>query len=189
LQSSLIDLLAPLHVEEVKLGTSSMLPLFLRLSGIAFALLELATAASARPSCAVVGDSIAVGAGQYMRVCKTNAKIGILSSAVIARVDPFADVNVVSAGSNDPDNPNLRVNLESIRSRASRVIWILPIDARARAEVQAVATAHADPVVSFVPAGDHVHPLSEVDLARSIAAVMRARLGGSVVGQISRPID
>jgi hypothetical protein len=174
LQSSLIDLLAPLHVEEVKLGTSSMLPLFLRLSGIAFALLELATAASARPSCAVVGDSNAVGAGQYMRVCKTNAKIGILSSAVIARVDPFADVNV---------------NLESIRSRASRVIWILPIDARARAEVQAVATAHADPVVSFVPAGDHVHPLSEVDLARSIAAVMRARLGGSVVGQISRPID
>lgn len=26
-----------------------------------------------------------------------------------------------------------------------------------------------DPVVSFVPAGDHVHPRSDIDLARSIA--------------------
>jgi hypothetical protein len=130
-----------------------------------------------KPSCAVVGDSIAVGAGQYMRTCQVNAKNGISSHAVIGRVDPFADVNVVSAGSNDPANPNLRANLESIRSRASRVIWILPIDTRARAEVQAVAAAHGDPVVSFSPAGDHVHPRSEIGLARSIAAVMGARLG------------
>jgi hypothetical protein len=128
-------------------------------------------------SCAVVGDSIAAGAGQYMRKCKVNAKIGISSHAVIGRVDPAADVNVVSAGSNDPANPNLRVNLESIRSRAGRVIWILPIDTRARAEVQAVAAEHGDPVVSFAPAGDHVHPRSEVGLARSIAALMGARSG------------
>jgi len=112
-----------------------------------------------------------------MRTCKVNAKIGISSSAVIGRVDPSADVNIVSAGSNDPANPNLRANLERIRSRASRVIWILPIETRARAEVQAVATAHGDPVVSFAPAGDHVHPRSEIGLARSIAAVMGARLG------------
>jgi hypothetical protein len=128
-------------------------------------------------SCAVVGDSIAAGAGQYMRKCKVNAKIGIPSHAVIGRVDPGADVNVVSAGSNDPDNPNLRGNLESIRSRASRVIWILPIDTRARAEVQAVAAEHGDPVVSFAPAGDHVHPRSEIGLARSIDALMGARPG------------
>jgi hypothetical protein len=135
------------------------------------------SSAPAKPSCAVVGDSIAAGAGQYMRTCKVNAKIGISSSAVIGRVDPSADVNIVSAGSNDPANPNLRANLERIRSRASRVIWILPIETRARAEVQAVATAHGDPVVSFAPAGDHVHPRSEIGLARSIAAVMGARLG------------
>jgi hypothetical protein len=136
-----------------------------------------ASLAPARPSCAVVGDSIAVGAGQYMRTCKVNAKIGISSSAVIGRVDPLADVNIVSAGSNDPANPDLRANLERIRSRARRVIWILPIETRARAEVQAVATAHGDPVVSFAPTGDHVHPRSEIGLARSIAAVMGARLG------------
>jgi hypothetical protein len=133
--------------------------------------------APAKLSCAVVGDSIAVGAGQYMRTCKVNAKIGISSSAVIGRVDPSAYVNIVSAGSNDPANPDLRANLERIRSRASRVIWILPIETRARAEVQAVATAHGDPVVSFAPAGDRVHPRSEIGLARSIAAVMAARLG------------
>lgn len=156
-----------------------MPPIPTRLSGVAFALLAFATAASAKPSCAVVGDSIAVAAGQHMRTCKIDAKSGIASNAVIARVDPFADVNVVSAGSNDPANPRLRANLESIRSRASRVIWILPINIRARAEVQAVATAHGDPVVSFAPAGDHVHPRSDVDLARSIAAVMHARLANS----------
>ena len=39
--------------------------------------------------------------------CKLNAKIGIPSGAIIARVDPSADVNVISAGSNDPDNPAL----------------------------------------------------------------------------------
>jgi hypothetical protein len=154
-----------------------MVPILSRLTGVTFLLLELATAANAKPSCAVVGDSIAVGAGQYMRACKVNAKVGIVSSAVIARVDSFVDVNVVSAGSNDPANPNLRANLERIRSRAHRVIWILPINTRARAEVQAVATAHGDLVVSFAPAGDHVHPRSDGDLARSIAAVMNERLG------------
>jgi hypothetical protein len=146
-----------------------------RSSGIAFVLLGLVTGASAKPSCAVVGDSIAVAAGQHMGACRVNAKIGIQSKAVIARVNSFADVNVVSAGSNDPANPHLRTNLESIRSRAHRVIWILPIDGRARAEVRAVAIEHGDPVVSFTPAGDRVHPGSDVALARSIAAVMDAR--------------
>src|SRR5262245_36459574 len=127
------------------------------------------------PSCAVVGDSIAVGAGHYMRACKVNAKIGISSKAVIARVDPSAAVNVVSAGSNDPDSPGLRANLERIRARARRVIWILPINARPRAAVQNVAAEHGDAVVSFARAADRVHPRSEATLARSIVTVMRER--------------
>jgi hypothetical protein len=146
---------------------------------LSFALVTLVSgaiaAADARPSCAVVGDSIAVGAGQYLRACKVDAKIGISSSAVIARVDRSADVNIVSAGSNDPENPNLRANLDRIRSRALRVIWILPIEARARAAVQQVAAAHGDSVVSFVASSDHVHPRSEIALARSIAATMDGR--------------
>ena len=148
------------------------------LSSLMLALLILPTAANAAapmPSCAVVGDSIAVGAGHHMRACKVNAKIGISSRAVIARVDPSAAVNVVSAGSNDPDSPNLRANLERIRARAKRVIWILPINARARAAVQTVAAEHGDAVVGFAPAGDRVYPRSEAALARSIVTVMGER--------------
>lgn len=146
-----------------------------RSSGIAFVLLGLVTGAGAKPSCAVVGDSIAFGAGQHMGACRVNAKIGIPSKAVISRLNSLSDVNVVSAGSNDPANPHFRTNLESIRSRAHRVIWILPIDGRARAEVRAVAYEHGDAVVSFTPAGDRVHPRSDVALARSIAAVLDAQ--------------
>jgi hypothetical protein len=134
------------------------------------AMSEIAGATDTKPSCAIVGDSIAVGVGQYMRSCRVNAKIGISSSAVIDRVDRSADVNVVSAGSNDPDNPNLRANLERIRSHAKRTVWILPVPAQARAAVEAVAAAHGDAVVSFTPSADRLHPRSEAALARSIAA-------------------
>jgi hypothetical protein len=123
------------------------------------------------PSCALVGDSIAVEAGQFLHGCRLNAKIGILSEAVIARVDPFAEVNVVSAGSNDPDNPALRANLERIRARARRTIWILPTIARARAAVQEVAARHGDDVVSFTPR-DGVHPASAATLAHAIDSLI-----------------
>jgi hypothetical protein len=155
------------------------LPSFLR--ALSYGLLTTTTLATftgiadSKPSCAIVGDSIAVAAGKYIPDCKVNAKIGIPSGAVIARVDPAAEINVVSAGSNDPDNPDLRANLEHIRARANRVVWILPIDTRARAAVEAVAAAHDDPVVSFAPGGDHVHPRSDSDLAHSIDAVVSAR--------------
>ena len=155
------------------------LPSFLR--ALAYGLLTTTTLATftgiaeSRPTCAIVGDSIAAGAGKYISDCKVNAKIGIPSGAVIPRIDPAADINVVSAGSNDPDNPALRANLEHIRSRARRVVWILPIDTRARAAVEAVAAAHDDPVVSFAAGSDHVHPRSESELARTIDAVVRAQ--------------
>jgi hypothetical protein len=135
----------------------------------------LAPTANAKPTCAIVGDSIAAGAGKYVPGCTVNAKIGIPSTAVIARVDPSAEINVVSAGSNDPDNPKLLANLVQIRERAKRVVWILPIDARARAAVRAVAEAHHDPVVAFDPGGDRVHPRSEEALAKSIDAVVTAQ--------------
>lgn len=126
-------------------------------------------------SCAIVGDSIAVGAGKYLRSCKLNAKIGIPSGAIIARVDPSAEINVVSAGSNDPDNPALRGNLERIRERAHRMIWILPAVPNAREIVRAVAARHGDPIVSFTPTRDQVHPQSENALARAIdAAIARS---------------
>jgi hypothetical protein len=122
-------------------------------------------------SCALVGDSIAVEAARYMPACKLNAKIGIPSGAVIARVDPSAEINVVSAGSNDPDEPDLRANLERIRARAKRMIWILPAIPSARAAVREVAARHGDAVVAFVPR-DGVHPASAATLAQAIDAVI-----------------
>jgi hypothetical protein len=123
-------------------------------------------------SCAVVGDSIALGIAEQIPACRHNAKVGIESNEVIVRVDATAAVNVVSAGSNDPLNPMLRDNLERIRNRARRVIWILPIHTNARAAVRAVAAAHGDPTVSFVPADDRVHPQSYATLAQTVSAAL-----------------
>ena len=146
-------------------------------SMLTFALLLAATAASpaareSAPSCALVGDSIALEAAQYLRGCRLNAKIGIPSGAVVARVDPAAEINVVSAGSNDPDEPDLRSNLERIRARARRTIWILPAIPSARAAVREVAGRHGDAVVAFAPRGDGVHPASAATLAQAIDAAI-----------------
>jgi hypothetical protein len=155
-------------------------------TAIAFVVLLAATAMSpaARetPSCALVGDSIAVEAAQYIRACRLNAKIGIPSGAVIDRVDPAAEINVVSAGSNDPEEPNLRANLERIRVRAKRAIWILPAIPSARKAVQEVAARHGDPVVAFAPRGDGVHPASAATLAQAIDAVIAQTAEASTVG-------
>jgi hypothetical protein len=144
---------------------------------IALALLASASVSShaddnSAPSCALVGDSIAVEAGEYLHACKLNAKNSIPSGAVIARVDPSAEINVVSAGTNDADEPDLRTNLERIRARTKRAIWILPTPPNARAAVRAVAERHGDPVVAFEPRGDGVHPASAATLARAIEAAM-----------------
>jgi len=124
-------------------------------------------------SCALVGDSIAVEAAEFLHGCRLNAKNGIPSGAVVGRVDPAAEINVISAGSNDPDEPDLRANLERIRARAKRTIWILPVVPGARAAVQEVAARHGDPVVAFA-ARDGVHPTSAATLARAIDAIIGA---------------
>ena len=122
-------------------------------------------------TCAVIGDSIAVDIGRAMPECATKAMIGIGSAAIVGRAGP-AGMCIVSAGSNDPRNPNLGKNLEAIRARCGgRVIWVLPIDLVARAAVRQVATRHGDAVVSFAPAADNVHPHF---IAPLVAAVREA---------------
>src|ERR1700744_3839766 len=89
--------------------------------------------------CAVVGDSIALGVGTELHRCAVNAHIGIPSAEVIGRVQ-HANVLVVSAGSNDPHNPQLEQNLRAIRAKATgKVIWISPMDPVAAAVVRRVA--------------------------------------------------
>lgn len=120
-------------------------------------------------SCAIVGDSIAVGLAPHLGFCYVDAKVGIPSAQVIARMDPDVMVTVVSAGSNDPDNPKLKDNLRLIRARTKNpVLWILPVHPRARAIVREVAAEFKDPTVSFKPSRDNVHPASYGALAQTI---------------------
>ena len=67
-------------------------------------------------TCAIVGDSIAVDQFAYFPACIHDAKIGMPSANIIGRVHS-ADVLVVSAGSNDPDNQSYCRTCEQFEQR------------------------------------------------------------------------
>jgi len=118
-------------------------------------------------TCVIVGDSIAVGTATAEGLkpsrrppCTMDAKIGIPSGQIVGRVHA-ADLLVISAGSNDPDNPKLERNLRAIRAKATgKVLWIVPVPARAAALVKKVAAVHHDGIISFNPGRDGLHPHS-----------------------------
>ena len=127
----------------------------------------------AHTKCAIVGDSIAFGVGRFMRECLIDAKAGIRSADVIARVHPVV-ILFVSAGSNDPSNPQLENNLRAIRAKASAaVVWIEPMASSAAATVKRVAATHNDTVVQFEPSADGVHPISYSELANRLRKYLR----------------
>ena len=125
--------------------------------------------------CWIVGDSIAVGTAtaeslpaRYKPPCKMDAKIGIPSVAVIARVHPAA-LLVVSAGSNDARNPKLIANLETIRAKATgKVLWIVPNDPVAASAVMQVAHEHHDALTIFAVGRDHTHPKSYASILTAV---------------------
>jgi hypothetical protein len=108
-------------------------------------------------TCLIVGDSIAVGLASALKGCIVAAKVG-MGSAWIAAHTPgtIVDVAFISSGSNDPTNPDLSANLESTRMRltAGRIVWIKPVNPHARGVVTAVAAAHGDKAVAFMPGRD-----------------------------------
>ena len=114
----------------------------------------------------VLGDSIAVGTGQALHAY-TVAHKGISSCAVLKRT-PRApqDTVVISAGSNDPPG----ACLDTIRERltAMQVVWIVPQNAAAAANVRRVAAKHGDKVVTFTAGPDGVHPRSYATVARAV---------------------
>lgn len=119
-------------------------------------------------TCAVVGDSIALMIAPFLGQCVVDAKVGEHVAQIVGRVRD-ADVVIVSAGSNDADYRDLAANLEKVRARCPhRVLWILPAPDRPRRLVEAVALKHGDAAVSFVAAGDGVHPLRPARLALEI---------------------
>lgn len=117
---------------------------------------------------AIVGDCLAVGLAQQLPHDIVDAKVGVPSADIIHRVHP-ADVLIVSAGSNDPENTSLLGNLNAIRRKATgRVIWIVPIHKRAAALVTEVGMRNGDSLIHFVPGGDNIHPKSYIALARRV---------------------
>ena len=145
----------------------------MRLPVAALAFLAIMSISHASAACAIVGDSIAAGLRTYFRECRTDAKIGIGTNAVAARVTGRANLIVLSAGSNDYRDPGLLSRLRRLRSRAgsARVIWIRPAPRNAAAAVETVAHAHHDAVVAFAVSRtdrEHLHPQSSKALARDI---------------------
>lgn len=123
-------------------------------------------------TCLIAGDSIA--AGIHYPSCTVNAKIGIPSAAIVSRVSD-ADLVVISAGSNDPDNPHLIANLRAMRAKIKhgRALWIVPMHPKAAAAVRLVANESSDGMVTFAPARDGVHPHTYGGILRAINGALK----------------
>ena len=132
-------------------------------------------------TCVIAGDSIAVGTATAEGLkssrrppCTMDAKIGIPSAQVIGRIHG-ADLLVVSAGSNDPDNPKLEQNLRAIRAKATgEVLWIVPVNERAASIVKKVAAVHHDGIISFTPGRDGLHPRSYAPIIAEVNRLIAA---------------
>lgn len=117
--------------------------------------------------CVAIGDSIAVGTGKAMG-CEIRAHVGWSSGKIVNLANGVrSELCVISAGSNDPNNPRLILNLKTIRGKIDcvKVIWIQPVNTRAAAAVKS-AKKPGDSVVSFTPSKDKVHPKSYSVLAK-----------------------
>jgi lysophospholipase L1-like esterase len=115
--------------------------------------------------CLILGDSLAVGIGQYRPECHTVALTGITSGRYVQTLlTPQAGTTaVISLGVNDSDDANTVANLRRVRAaiHARRVFWLLPgIKPRARDAVRAVAVEFDDFLVDtrFEAGADHLHP-------------------------------
>ena len=120
--------------------------------------------------CVAIGDSIAVGTGKELG-CEIRAYIGAPSSRIVSMAHGnYRAVCVLSAGSNDPLNPKLSINLREIREKAkcSSYKWIVPINKNAAAMVKQVADSYGDETITFTPSKDNVHPLNYNEIVKKI---------------------
>ena len=115
--------------------------------------------------CLVIGDSIAVGVGQYLPECRTEARVGITSQQFISTLlSPQAAGRVViSLGVNDGLSATTLQNLRTVREtvRAASVFWLLPAHHEyARVAIRRIAAEFGDRLIDSAPqAGpDGLHP-------------------------------
>jgi lysophospholipase L1-like esterase len=110
--------------------------------------------------CLVIGDSIAVGVGQYLPECRTEARVGITSRVFVqALLSPQeAGRVVISLGVNDGPSAATLANLRVVRAtvRSAAVYWLLPAHHEyARAAIRRVAAEFGD---RLIDAGGQVGP-------------------------------
>lgn len=126
-----------------------------------------------------IGDSIATypGLGSVLHAAEVRAVKGVPSSYIVgeAKSSGSHEICVISAGSNDPLNLNLKGNLEAIRKNVhcKIVVWVKPANGRASSVVHSVASEYGDKEVQLIPGPDHVHPRSYSELARNIINQVR----------------
>ena len=115
-------------------------------------------------TCAIPGDSIAVGTASQAPACRVSAQVGISSrSYARERVEQVtADTVVISLGANNhPSGIGAPEAMETVRSRitARRVVWLLP-SCGARASAIEVARRHGDETIDAAPlaGADGIHP-------------------------------
>ncbi len=118
-------------------------------------------------TCLIIGDSLAVGVGQFRPECDTVAKVGITSQTYLATRFPAqgvaADTVVISLGVNDGDTSGTLENLLSLRTRvqAGSVYWLLPgLKEEVRDAIREVAREYGDQLIDTRPevGRDHLHP-------------------------------
>ena len=115
--------------------------------------------------CLILGDSIAVGVGQFRPECEVHAKVGINSRNWVDRNITkvlAAKTVVISLGSNDPKNMKTLKELFTLRQvvEAKRVYWIVPaVNVEAQEAVKIVADKFEDKIL-FIPqlSKDKIHP-------------------------------
>lgn len=129
--------------------------------------------AQAPDGIAVVGDSIAVGLGQQMRGARVNAEVGIPSAQIVGRVPQDAQTVVVSLGANDDSSAVGRTVQSAVAARRrnpnARFVWVVPANnPQAANAISAFARSNGDPVVTFQPGRDGIHPASYRQLAAQV---------------------
>lgn len=133
----------------------------------------------------VVGDSLAVGTGGQIPGAIVDAKVGISSSAVLAKASSNkqlkgADLAIISAGANDypqanggkNKNPQATIsNIQSIRSAlsAKKYVWILPFNRNAAKDISSAVGGDdtVDLASVATPGPDGLHPSSYAPVAKA----------------------
>lgn len=115
--------------------------------------------------CLVIGDSIAVGVGQYLPECRTEARVGITSQQFIATLLSPQEAGrvVISLGVNDGVAATTPRNLRTVREtvRGASVFWLLPAHHEyARVAIRRIAAEFGDRLIDSAPqvGPDGLHP-------------------------------